>query len=116
MLKKILPKGEFSKNVLTLLMGTGIAQIIPIAMAPVISRIYSPEDVGVFTVFLSISTIFSVIATARYELAIILPKSDEDAFTIVFLSLAINLIISSLLFIIVLFFNQNICNWLNNTK
>lgn len=116
MLKKVLPKGEFSRNVLTLLTGTSIAQAIPIAMAPIIARIFSPEDIGVFTLYISISTIFSVIATGRYELAIILPKTDEDATIVMILSLAINFIISFLMFFTVLLFNQMICTWLNNDK
>ncbi len=113
-LKKVLPEGDFSRNVLTLLTGTTIAQAIPVAMAPIMARIYSPEDFGVLTLFLSISTIFSVVATGRYELAILLPKKEEDALSVMLLALVINFAVSFLLFAVVFLFNQNICNWLNN--
>ena len=48
MLDKLKPKSEFSRNVLTLMTGTTIAQAIPIAISPILTRIYTPEDFGVF--------------------------------------------------------------------
>jgi len=47
LLKKLIPKGEFSKNVLTLMTGTTIAQAIPVAISPILTRLYTPEDFGV---------------------------------------------------------------------
>ncbi len=44
MINKLKPKSEFSKNVLTLMTGTTIAQAIPIAISPILTRIYTPED------------------------------------------------------------------------
>jgi len=38
------PKSEFSRNVLTLMTGTTIAQAIPIAISPILTRIYTPKD------------------------------------------------------------------------
>jgi O-antigen/teichoic acid export membrane protein len=86
MLNKLKPKSEFSRNVLTLMTGTTIAQAIPIAISPILTRIYTPEDFGVFALYMSVVSIVSVVATGRYELAIMLPKKDEDAINIVTLS------------------------------
>ena len=72
-------KSEFSKNVLTLVTGTTIAQSIPIAISPILTRIYTPEDFGVLALFISITTILGTIANGRYELAIVLPKRDNNA-------------------------------------
>jgi O-antigen/teichoic acid export membrane protein len=44
MLTKLKPKSEFSKNVLTLMTGTTIAQAIPIAISPILIRIYTPKE------------------------------------------------------------------------
>ena len=41
-------KSEFTKNVLTLMTGTTIAQAIPIAISPILTRLYSPEDFWIF--------------------------------------------------------------------
>ena len=107
MLNKLKPKSEFSKNVLTLMTGTTIAQAIPIAISPILTRIYTPEDFGVLALFVAITTIFGTIANGRYELAIMLPKKDEDAINIFALGFIITCFISLILLILVLIFMRN---------
>ncbi len=116
MLNKLKPKSEFSRNVLTLMTGTTIAQAIPIAISPILTRIYTPEDFGVFALYMSIATLLSVIATARYELAIILPKKDEDAVNIVALSLLISFVVSAISFVLLYIFNARITELLENPE
>lgn len=88
---------SFHMDVLKLVSGTTIAQIIGIISYPIIARIYSPEAFGVYSLFLSIINIVGVISCMRYEFAIILPKSDEEAANILVLTLIISLIVSVLL-------------------
>lgn len=116
MLTKLKPKSEFSRNVLTLMTGTTIAQAIPIAISPILTRIYRPEDFGVFALYMSISSIMGVIATGRYELAIMLPKKDEEAVNIVVLSILISFFVSFISFLIVFIFNSQITNLLGNQE
>ena len=103
MFNKLKPKSEFSRNVLTLMTGTTIAQAIPIAISPILTRIYAPEDFGMFALYMSVASIISVIATGRYELAIMLPKKDEDAVNIVALSIIISFFVSFISLLIVFF-------------
>jgi len=114
LLKKFKPKSEFSKNVLTLMTGTTIAQAIPIAISPILTRIYTPADYGLVALFMSIATIGSIAATGRYEMAIMLPKKDTDAINVFFLSIIIAFLMSFISLIIVLLFNQNITKFLGN--
>ena len=114
MLKKLIPKSEFSKNVLTLMTGTTIAQAIPVAISPILTRLYTPEDFGIAAVYGAVAAIFGSIATARYELAIMLPEKDDDALNIVALGLSIATALSVLLFFVVIIFNQAICDLLGN--
>jgi len=114
MLNNLKPKSEFSRNVLALMTGTTIAQAIPIAISPILTRLYSPEDFGVFALFIAITSIFGSIANGRYELAIMLPRKDEDAINIFALGFIITTTISFLLLLIVLIFHDNIVNLLNN--
>ena len=116
MLNKFKPKSEFSKNVLTLMTGTTIAQAIPIGISPILTRLYTPEDFGIFALYMSVASIMSVIATGRYELAIMLPKKDEDAFNIVMLSIIITAFISFLSFLIAFFLNSQITALLGNPQ
>ena len=47
MIQRLKPKLEFSRNVLTLMTGTTIAQAIPIIATPFITRLFSPDEIGV---------------------------------------------------------------------
>jgi len=114
MFSKLKPKSEFSKNVLTLMTGTTIAQAIPIAISPILTRIYTPEDFGVFALYMSIVSIVAVVATGRYEMAIMLPKKDSDAANIVALSIMISFFVSFISLIVVFIFNTQIVNFLGN--
>lgn len=116
MLTKLKPKSEFSRNVLTLMTGTAIAQAIPIAISPILTRIYTPEDFGVFALYMAIASIVAVIATGRYEMAIMLPKKDSDAINIGALSIIISFFISFISFVLVFLFNSQITNLLNTSE
>lgn len=116
MLTKLKPKSEFSRNVLTLMTGTTIAQAIPIAISPILTRIYTPEDFGVFALFVAITAIFGSIANGRYELAIMLPKKDEDAINIFALGFIITCVISLFLLIITILFNDYFTTLLGNEE
>ena len=96
--------------------GTAIAQAIPIAVTPIFTRIYTPDDFGVFSLFLAITSILGAIANGQYEQAIVLPKSDEDALNLVVLGLIITALFSAVLFVIVFFFNSQIIELLGNKE
>ena len=107
-------KSDFSRNVLTLMTGTTVAQAIPIAISPILTRVYTPEDFGVVALFMAIVVIFGTIINARYELAIVLPKDDRDAINIVALGLLINSLLVILLFVFIVIFHDNIVLWLKS--
>ncbi len=103
-------KTSFAGDVFTLVSGTTFAQILTISVAPILTRIFSPEDFGLQALFLSIAGIISVIACLRYELSIMLPESDEEAANLLALSLLITLIISILTVPVIWFGGQPIQN------
>ena len=113
--EKFLDLSEFSKNVITLMTGTMLAQALPIAISPILTRLYSPDDFGAFALFMSITSIFGAIITARYELSIMLPKLNSDAANLVVLSLSIAFSLSIILLIVVFVFNDQIVSFLGNT-
>lgn len=111
-MRNLLPQSAYARNVLTLMTGTSLAQAIPIAISPILTRLYSPEDFGVFALYVSISAIAAVMVTGRYELAIVLPKRDRDAMHVVALSIFLSFLFSILLLLFVCLFNASITNWL----
>ncbi len=86
MLKSLLPKSDFAKNVLTLMTGTTIAQAIPILFSPILTRMYTDEDFGIFASFNALVLGLVTIAALRYDLTIVLPKQDKESKALVSLT------------------------------
>ena len=99
MLNKIIPKSEFSKNVANVVGGTMLAQLITILLSPIISRLFSPADFGLYSIFLNLALTVSIASTFRYELAVMLPQKDEEAINVVSLSLFISFFFSIIIFL-----------------
>lgn len=103
-------KSKFTKNVLTLVTGTAIAQAIPLGLSPVLTRLYTPEDFGIFAIYMSIVAVGTVLVSLKYDLAIILPSNDKDAANITWLALIISVIISTVLLVVIFFLNKQLAN------
>lgn len=109
-------QSEFARNVLTLTSGTAFAQLIPLLLAPILSRIYSPEEFGRLALYLSIVQILGAISSGRYELAIMLPKDKKGGIQLTLLSVFITFLVSLLTLISVLIFSDNIALFLGDPK
>lgn len=103
----------FFKNTLKLISGNFVAQLLGILLIPVITRLFTPGDFGIFQLFLSISSIVVVFCCLSYQLAIMLPKEDEDAAQIVALCCMLIIIISVITGIIFILFSDPIGKMLN---
>ncbi|MCM3630987.1 oligosaccharide flippase family protein [Paenibacillus glycanilyticus] len=98
----------FIRNVSVVMSGTAIAQVIAMIIVPVLSRIYQPDQLGVFSLYVSIITLFSVVASFKYEVAIVLPKDEDEATRIFLLSCIITVLLSAALLIVCLVFDDSI--------
>jgi len=105
---------EFFRNVATLVSGTTFVQIVAILIYPVLSRIYTPDDFGLFGLYMSIISITAIVATAKYEMAIMLPRREEDAVNLLGVSISISAMITLFLMVVIILFNRPICMVLGN--
>ena len=101
-------EGAIFRNMTKLITGDGIARVIGLITAPIITRIYLPEHMGVLSVFTSLVALMVPFGTFRYSLAIPLPKNDGSAFNISVLSFLLLSISTLFLFFIFMFFGQGI--------
>jgi O-antigen/teichoic acid export membrane protein len=97
---KIYNGSEFSKNVSSQILGTGIVQFLPFLATPILTRLYSENDFAVYTSFFALATIFAVGVGGKYQMAIVLPRSRTEALRIFTLSLYITFAYSLLLALI----------------
>lgn len=68
----------FWKNAATVLTGTVAAQALPLLVAPVITRLCSPADLGAFRVWMGIVAIGATVATLRLDAAMILDHGSGE--------------------------------------
>lgn len=104
MLAKI-KNSTYLMQIITLMSGTLIAQVVMFVFVPILTRLYTPSEFGVYSMFYSIVTILGVISSWKYEQAIMLPKSTKDAQALLFLSIVITLGMVCLVGLVILVFN-----------
>lgn len=80
-------KSEYIGNISVQIVGTGLAQLIPIIIMPLLSRIFSEEDFAIYASFMAVVGVFSVATGARYQYAIVLPKKEEEANNVYLISI-----------------------------
>lgn len=85
----------FFKNVLVLVGGTAVGQGLLFATSPLISRMYSPDEFGVWSLIKGLVAIFGSIVCLRYEASVVLPKDDQDASNLLAGSILIAILFSS---------------------
>ena len=85
--KSFAPKSDFRRSVAVLVGGTTIAQGIIVLSSPILTRLYLPSEVGVYSVAASILSLLIIVSGLRYETAIPLPADDVDAANVLALSL-----------------------------
>jgi len=61
------------------MLGTVVAQIIGLAISPLISRLFTPSDFGVLGSFNAVLSVVAAFVTLQYSQALMLPKHDEEA-------------------------------------
>lgn len=105
MLKKCY-QNKLIRNIIILASGTAAAQGITLALSPVITRIYGPENYGVMGVFVAVLAIITPIAGLSYPIAMVLPKVDGEAKALAIISTKIALYISLFTGIILYFFDD----------
>lgn len=82
--------------------GTVIGQGLVVISSPLLTRIYTPEQFGIFAVFSAISAIIGVSIGLRYEFAIPVAKKEKDALALVFVTALASLFMTFLLMLILL--------------
>ena len=90
------------RNVATLILGNGLSAIIPILISPLLTRIYSEEEFGILTLFLSVLIIVTSFSTGRYHMGILEAEEEEEAKDLAVISISVAFLISALLFFLIL--------------
>ena len=86
MLNKVIQSTSFMGNVTKVSLGSLFAQTVALLAAPAITRIYAPEDLGTTSLFVSFVLLGLTLVHLNYPQAVVLPKSNEAALSLVFIT------------------------------
>ncbi|WP_289053564.1 lipopolysaccharide biosynthesis protein [Carboxylicivirga marina] len=93
-------KTSFSKHVGKLLTGASLSTLLTLVSIPYFIKILTPESIGGYFVFTSLSAILTNIISLQSNQCIIISENDNSARRNLFIALAITIINSTILWII----------------
>jgi O-antigen/teichoic acid export membrane protein len=68
----------FWKNVATVLLGATGAQVLPLLLAPLLTRMCTPADMGDFSVWLGVVAVGAIVATLRIDTVMVLERDLQQ--------------------------------------
>src|SRR5690606_22064301 len=106
-------KSKILRSVLVIITGTLGGQVIGFLLIPIITRLYGPELYGVWGVFISLVSMLTPLITLSYSNAVVLPKDEGEATSLMQVSIFIASLFSIILFIVFFLFSNKISYFLN---
>jgi len=113
LVQRFKPQSASVRNVLKLAGGTAGSQVITVAAAPILTRLYGPESFGVLATFASILALLNVVSSLRYEMAIAVPEDDDEAIALVWLCFVLVAISTALTALGVALLGDQLVSWLD---
>jgi O-antigen/teichoic acid export membrane protein len=81
--------GEVFRHMLVLAAGSGAAKVISLVSTPIITRLYTPDQYGMYMLFVASIALLAPLASLRYSAALPLPKRERSAVALLVASLAL---------------------------
>lgn len=78
-----------ARSAATMSGATLVAQALPLLVTPWLTRLFDPAAFGVYAVWFAVVMAVSIVGSGRYELAAVLPETDEDGARVVVVSLVV---------------------------
>jgi O-antigen/teichoic acid export membrane protein len=99
---------SFAKNVLKLFSGNVLSYIVIMGTMPLVTRLYTPGDFGIFAVLLSVLMILGPVANLNFNTTIILPGDRNESLILLSISCLSSFVVSLVLFILVALYKSGL--------
>lgn len=93
----LLPETSFLRKLSILASGTVLGQALVILSSPLLTRLFTPEEFGLFAVFAGLAGIAGGLAGLRYEFAIPVMEADADAAALTVVTALVALVVALVL-------------------
>lgn len=111
--QKLLPRGQFGRGIVLMTGGTALGQLVVVATTPIITRLYTPDQLGLASTFLALLTILGVAACLRYDITIPLPENEVDGVNLLAAALLITPLVALGLLVVIVLAGNNLVQQLN---
>ena len=91
-IKELIYINTFFKNTVLLAFGSIVAQLFNVLGAPVITRIFDVETIGIYSYIITIVGSCTGVLNLRYDLSIVSAESEDDVYPLIKLCIIIGLI------------------------
>tara|TARA_Y100001970_G_scaffold292567_1_gene434365 strand:+ start:343 stop:1818 length:1476 start_codon:yes stop_codon:yes gene_type:complete len=102
---KVNKNNSFISQLFTLVGGSLGTYLFPIIFSPILTRIYTPEEFSVYTIYMTISQIIAMIAAFKYELGIPLVSSSKERYALLRVSILNTIFVSFFVFLFFYIYN-----------
>jgi O-antigen/teichoic acid export membrane protein len=89
-------KNGFLRRIAMLSGGTSLGQLLIVASSPVLTRLYEPEAFGALAIFMGLAAVLAMISALRYEFAVPVARTEEEAVGLVGVGFATAVLMSLL--------------------
>ncbi|MFY8041770.1 MAG: hypothetical protein ACOVOD_02480, partial [Rhodoferax sp.] len=79
LLSRLHPQNPIYRSILVLSGGTALAQLIGICSLPLVTRLYTPAEIGSVSLFLSFFGFWITCIAMRYEQALMIATDDAES-------------------------------------
>ena len=87
-------RSQFLRSLAILTSGSFLAQVIIVICSPIMTRLYSTEQIGEYTLVLTAVGLFGSVICARYDMAIVAEEDEKKVISLAALSLLISIVLS----------------------
>lgn len=104
---------EFLRHFTTLVSGTALAQVVQIPAMLVVARLVTAAEFGVYVAIIAVVSTVMPLAALRYDMAIVLPKRDDEARALLRVCTVLNTIVCSVMTVAMIWLAGPLARWLN---
>ncbi len=105
--------GDVFRNMLVLAVGSSAAKAVGTLFIPVVTRLYTPEQYGLLTLFVSATALLTPFTSLRYSAALPLPRFRSAASSLLLTCLMLLSISIGLMAVILFFFSKAIFDFIS---
>jgi O-antigen/teichoic acid export membrane protein len=99
---------SFSQNLAFTFSGNVLAIIIGFAFTPILTRIYSPEVYGMFSLFIALGQNVGSIATLQFTRAFVIVEKEDSFRSLLFTTLALSFVFSVISGVLLVLFGETV--------